>query len=117
MSSRSTTRITILRRVSLIGRERNERQGARPLDGAHDLALVLGAGPRDAPREDLRALRDEPLQEPHVLVVDEVQLLFAELAEFLLAEEELPLERLPAAVAAAPPAPISPWHRRLLPFL
>src|SRR5262245_65569519 len=85
----STSSLTTMRMDSrpslLIRRERDERQGPGPLDGGHHLALMLGAGARDPPRENLRALRDEPLQQPDVLVVDELDLLVAELAERLLA--------------------------------
>src|SRR5262249_3512331 len=55
----------------LVRGERQEGQGACPLHRPHDLALVLGAGARDAPREDLGALGDESLQQADVLVIDE----------------------------------------------
>src|SRR6266581_7885886 len=101
MSSLRTIRIDVsggrLRRS--VGGERDERQRARALDGLHDLPLVLGAGPRDAPREDLRALGRERLHQAHVLVINEGDLLIAELAELLLPEQELLLERLLAAPA------------------
>src|SRR5262249_4705017 len=86
----------------------------------HDLALVLGAGARDAPREDLGALGDESLQQADVLVIDEGDFLVAELAELLLPEEEFPLElllrasRVPTATTLVPahaPSPPPPAFR------
>src|SRR5437899_3176484 len=94
-----------------IRREGYEGQGARPLDGLHQLPLVPGAGARDAPRKDLGALRRKGLQQPHVFVVDERYFLVTEFAEFLLAEEELLLERLLAAASLA--AAAAPATRRV----
>src|SRR5476651_2773591 len=47
-----------------------ERQEAGALDRLGEFALLLGRDRGDAARHDLAALRDEALQEPHVLVVD-----------------------------------------------
>src|SRR6185437_3455558 len=47
-----------------------ERQEARALDRLGEFALLLGRDRRDAARHDLAALRDEALQETHILVVD-----------------------------------------------
>src|SRR5262245_10680701 len=44
------------------------------------------ATPGDTPRRDLPALRDEPLQSPDVLVVDQAQLVHAELADLAASE-------------------------------
>src|SRR6266545_2769128 len=49
-----------------------------------DLALVLGAVPRDPPGADLAAVAHELPQQVHVLVVDVVLLVSAELAELAL---------------------------------
>src|ERR1700759_3396366 len=47
-----------------------ERQEAGALDRLGELALLLGRDRGNAARHDLAALRDEALQEAHVLVVD-----------------------------------------------
>src|SRR5512143_2512182 len=67
----------------LRGGERDERHDAGFLDLHRQLPLVLGAGPRDAPRDDLPALGDEMLEHVHVLVVELEVLLRAEAAELL----------------------------------
>jgi len=73
--------------------------------------LMLGARARDPPRLDLAALGDEWRQQAHVLVVDVVNLVRAELADPPPAEESaaarpisalLVLVVLLAAAAAAP---------------
>jgi hypothetical protein len=51
-----------------------------------ELTLVSGAAAGDAPWNDLAALADEVLQAPDVFVVDEVDLLRAELADLAPAE-------------------------------
>src|SRR5688572_3265210 len=81
--------------IPLVSDVRNQRQLPRPLDRGLQLALVQGTGPRDPARLDLAALRQERHQQPHVLVVDVVDLLRAELADAAAAEE-------PAAGAIAP---------------
>src|SRR6266545_1150837 len=73
----------------LVRGEGDQRQMARPLDRLLQEALVPGAGPGDPPRQDLRALGDELLQQLHVLVVDVVDLVRAELADLAAAEEDL----------------------------
>src|SRR6185295_8147184 len=50
---------------------------------------MVGAGPRDPPRQDLRALGNELLQELDVLVIDVVDLVGAELTDLAPAEENL----------------------------
>src|SRR6266545_3638671 len=60
------------------------------LDRRRDVALVLGAVPRDPPGADLAAVAHELPQQVHVLVVDVVLLVSAELAELALG---LALER------------------------
>jgi len=54
----------------------------RALDGVGQLALVPGATPGDPARNDLAALGDEAAEATHVFVVDEVDLVRAELANF-----------------------------------
>src|SRR5256885_2526283 len=66
--------------------EGKEGDDARALDGGSDLALVLGAVPRDAPRDDLPALGDEVLQLGAVLVVDFEVLVGAVAADLAAAE-------------------------------
>src|SRR5262245_4073164 len=73
-----------------------------PLDGSHEAALVHGARAGDSARQDLAPLRDEALQQPDVLVVDDLHLLIAELAELAATEEVLLLES--RSLGAAPPA-------------
>src|SRR5947207_10200683 len=58
------------------------------------------AGAGDAARQDLPALRDELLQHLHVLVVDVLELLHAELANAFAAIEELLLAALRSTRAA-----------------
>src|SRR5689334_9720735 len=78
------------------------------------------ARPRDAPRQNLAALRHERPDQLHVLVVDVVDLVRAELADLAAAEQRAALTlRLVAAllVAAAAAAAraarssVSEWHR------
>ena len=60
---------------------------ARLLDGQAETALVTGADPGEAAGNDLAALCDEALKETDVAVGDSVDLLCAELADLLAAEE------------------------------
>src|SRR5687768_7503641 len=68
---------------------------------------MLGAGPEHPAGKDLAPLGDEPGQELHVLVVDVVDLVRAELADLATPEEvTLPLVLVARpALAAARPAP------------
>src|SRR5690349_24238622 len=65
----------------LVGRERKERENARPLHGLGDLGLMPRAGARNAPRNDLAPIGDETGKAAVVLVVDPLDLIEAELAE------------------------------------
>src|SRR5262245_19461744 len=87
-----------------VGRERQESDVARALDRGHQASLVHRAGPRDAAWQDLAPLRNETLQQPHVLVVDVLDLLVAELAELATLEDELLLEAAALLAAAVSPA-------------
>src|SRR3989442_3787176 len=98
--------------VSVRG-EGNQGQDPRPLDRLHQLALVLGAGTRDPPRENLGALRREGLEQANVFVVDELDLLIAKLAELLLAEQEFLLVLLLAAAVLSAPARLPRFPHRL----
>src|SRR5215468_495543 len=64
----------------------DEGQAAGALDGHRHLALVLGAVPRDPPRDDLPPLGHEVLQHRLVLEVGVAALLGAEAAHLLAAE-------------------------------
>src|SRR5262249_40156847 len=64
--------------------ERQQRQHARALDRGRELLLVHRARARHAPRHDLAAIGHEPPQALLVLVVDERDLLQAQLAVLLL---------------------------------
>src|SRR6266508_4810031 len=92
------------RRAASVRRERDQGQNARPLDRLHQLTLVLGARPRDPAWENLRPLRRERLKQPDILVVDELDLLVAELAELLLPEQKFLLVLLLAAAVLPAPA-------------
>src|SRR4029079_4204840 len=65
----------------LLRRVRDQRQLARPHDRRPQLSLVQRAGPRNTPRQHLGALGHERHQELHILVVDVVDLVRAELAD------------------------------------
>src|SRR5215468_9654393 len=64
----------------------NEGQATGALDGHRYLTLVLGAVPRDPPRDDLPPLGHEVLQHRLVLEVGVAALLGAEAADLLSAE-------------------------------
>src|SRR4030095_4197787 len=67
--------------IGSISRVRQQRQDACAHDRHAQLPLVPRARARDAPRQHLGALGHEALQEFHVLVVDVVDLVRAELAD------------------------------------
>src|ERR1051325_9573351 len=79
---------------NLVSRERQQRDDARALDRALQLALMQRARAGDAARKNLAALGDELLERLHVFVVDVLDLLDAELADALAAVEELLLAAL-----------------------
>jgi hypothetical protein len=81
-------------------RERKQRDVAGALDGFAEPALVAGANAGHAARENLASLLHELREDVGALVVDEVHLLDAELADFLFAE----ILALTAARAARPTA-------------
>src|SRR5438445_3030257 len=87
-----------------VRREGQERDVARPLDGERELALVLGAGAEHPPGQDLAPLGHEPREQLHVLVVDVVDLVRAELAD-LPPAEQVALARVLAAASARRAAP------------
>jgi hypothetical protein len=65
------------------------KQGDIPglLDGARQAALVCGANTSQAPGHNLAALGHKSLQQTHVAVRNRIDLLGAELADLLAAEE------------------------------
>src|SRR5579863_8142918 len=69
---------------------------ARALDGFAEPALVARANTGHAPRQNLAALLDELRKNVRALVVDEVHLLDAKLADFLFAEILALAARTPA---------------------
>src|SRR6186713_2036221 len=85
----------------LFGGVRDQRQLARPHQRHTQLALVQGARPRNAPRQDLGALRHEGEQQLRVLVVDVVDLVRAELADLAPAEHRAALAVLALRARAA----------------
>ena len=81
-------------------RERQQRNVARPLDGHAQPALMPSANACHPARQNLSALLHELRQDVRALVVDEVHLLDAELANLLFAEI-LPLAPGPTARTAS----------------
>src|SRR3954447_19727345 len=71
----------------LIGDVGNQRELTRALDGHLQLALMERAGAGNPARLNLAALGQKRRQQPHVLVIDVVDLLRAELAYPAAAEE------------------------------
>ena len=83
-----------------------QRDVARLLNGVGQAALMRGAHPSQAARHDLARFGHELPQQPHVLVIDAVDLLDAELANLLAAEE------FPSAFAlSSRPVPGRPARR------
>src|SRR5205809_6200750 len=82
-----------------------QAEKTRPLDRPRQLALLLGRYRGDAARHDLAALRDEALQQPHVLVVDLRRIRAGEWAGFSPAKERTARRR--AAAIATPVAPVA----------
>src|ERR1041385_6275421 len=111
--------------MCLLRHVRDEGDLARAFDCRLQLALVLGAGAGNAPRQNLAALGHERPDQLHILVVDVVDLVRAELADLAAAEQCAALSlfliaRLLVAVAAAAPAAaprssLSEWHGLNLP--
>ena len=92
------------RRLGTRGAARKRQQGdvARALDGHAQPTLVARANSGHAPWENLAAFLHELRQNVRALIVDEVHLLDAKLADFFLAEV-LALSPLPPARAAGTP--------------
>src|SRR6185295_4401904 len=90
--------------VSLVRHVGNERELARALERGLQLPLVHRARARDPARQDLAALRHERPEQLHVLVVDVVDLVRAELADLAAAEHRTALALARHALLAAAPA-------------
>src|SRR5438552_8461418 len=84
--------MTFMIGVLIRRRVRQQCHRPRPLDGVSELPLMARATPRDPSRDDLAALRHEPAQPAHVLVVDEIDLVRTELTD-LAPAETAPLHR------------------------
>src|SRR5438270_13988821 len=103
----------------LVGDVRNQRDLPRALDRGLQLALVHRARAGDPARQDLAALGDERPDQLHVLVIDIVDLVRAELADLATTEERAALSLVlvsrllvaGAAAATAARAALSEWHR------
>src|SRR5690242_16512012 len=114
----SARRLPRLLRCASIGHVRDQGDLTRALDRRLQLPLMHRAGAGDAPREDLAALGHERADQLHVLVIDVVDLVRAELADLAAAEQRPPLSlRLvagllvaAAAATAAARASLSEWH-------
>src|SRR3989442_15918912 len=75
----SSSRMTFM---ALVGRHvGQQRDRARPPHRVRQLPLVAGAASRDTPWGDLSGLRDQAPEAADVLVVDDVGLVDAELAD------------------------------------
>src|ERR1700728_2789242 len=70
-----------------LGRERQQRDILRPLDGDGEPALVTRAGARHAARQYLAALLNELAEYLGLFVVDKIRLVDAEAANFFLANK------------------------------
>jgi hypothetical protein len=94
----SGLRNDLARRLRASGAACKRQQGdvARALDGYAEPALVTRANSGHAPRQNLAAFLDELREDVRALIVDEVHLLDAKFADFLLAE----VLALPARTAA-----------------
>jgi hypothetical protein len=73
-------------RAGRASRKGQQSDVARPLDGDSQPALMPGANARHPARQNLATLLHELRQDVRTLVVDEIHLLDAELANLLLAE-------------------------------
>src|SRR5258708_15255775 len=96
----------------LVGRDvRQQGYRARALDGVSERALVPRATAGDTARDDLAALGHEAAQTAHVLVVDDVDLVRAELADFPPAEPAT-LDGFRCGRNGAPPLDVRPTARQ-----
>src|SRR6266851_5334091 len=86
-----------------VGHVRNQCDLARALDRRLQLPLMHRARARDAPREDLAALWHERPDQLHILVIDVVDLVRAELAHLATTEQRaaLPLFLVAGFLVAA----------------
>jgi hypothetical protein len=66
--------------------KRQQRNISRLLDGQGQTPLVRGANPGQPPWDDLPAFRHELGEQTNVLVIDGLNFLYAELANFLAAK-------------------------------
>src|SRR5262249_2953016 len=83
----SSRRMTFIRAPFSIRRNVGEQgDGPRPLDGVGQLPLVPRTTARDPPGDDLAAFGDEVAEPADILIVDEIDLVRAELAALAPAE-------------------------------
>src|SRR6266851_9234932 len=90
----------VARAARLLHHIGKQAEKARPLDRPCQLPLLLGRYRGDAARHDLAALRDEALQQSHVLVVDLRRIRAREWAGFAPPKKR-PARRCAAAVSTA----------------
>src|SRR5262245_17011759 len=100
--------------MSLLRRVRDQRELARAHDRRPQLPLMERTRSRNAPRQNLGPLGDERHQELHVLVVDVVDLVRAELADFATTEHRPALTILALLLPAARRLPAAPAAKTLL---
>ena len=67
-------------RVRLFGHVGQQSDGARALDGGGQLTLMLGAGAHHAAGQDLAALAGEAAKFHDILIIDALNLVYAERA-------------------------------------
>ncbi len=93
------------REILISRRKRQQGDVPRLLDGARQSALVRGAHTGQTAGDDLAPLGDKLLQQPHIAVVDGVDLLHAELADLLAPEEFASSGTSARAARTSGPAP------------
>src|SRR2546423_15649038 len=114
MSPRSPSRSTSFNRMawvtwwlpSALGYVRKESEFPGALYGLRQLALVAAAGSGDARGTDLPLLAHRPAKRGEVLVVDNVDLVPAELAWLAAAATGRALSSVPPAAGALLPGPL-----------
>src|SRR3954468_20337404 len=111
--------------MALLRHIRDERDLPSALDRRLQLALMLGARSGNASRQNLAAFGNERPNQLHILVVDVVDFVRAELADLAAPEECPPLSLFlvagllvagAAAATAAARSSLSKWHGLNLPY-
>jgi hypothetical protein len=98
--------LTFVFRLFLSSREGQQGNVTGPLDRSCQAALVGRAHPSQTPRHNLASLGHKLLQQPDIFVIDVVNFLDAEPANFLATEKLAPLIAASGRSAIAPVAPV-----------